>query len=404
MTRRRLLVSAVVGAVLVVLGWVSAAALTGEDRPSAVAERGELVIGVEMNGTLRAVETTVLGPPSVPDVWSFKIAMMAPEGSEVRVGQPVLAFDTTELEQRRRRLAGELDAARAEVARQEVDLAVREAADELAVAEADAALRKARLVSGRPPELTSSHEAAKLALDLELAELEVTSVRRRVEASRRAGRKRLELARADLARAEAELERVGDAISRMTRTAPRSGLVIHVADRWSNEKKKVGDTCWAADAVVEIPELQHMECDGEVQEALAGRVRAGQAVSLRLDAHPDTEYRGRVRSLSRTVQEKSWNNPLKVVRLVVELERTDPERMRPGMRLRGTIEAARLHDVVTVPLAAVTASSDGPVVEVRRFGGWRRVPVELGERNREQVEVRSGLAAGDRVALRGAGS
>ena len=40
-------------------------------------------------GTLRAVESSVLGPPQVRDVWQFKIAMMADEGIEVAEGEPV---------------------------------------------------------------------------------------------------------------------------------------------------------------------------------------------------------------------------------------------------------------------------------------------------------------------------
>ena len=68
----------------------------------------------------------------------------------------------------------------------------------------------------------------------------------------------------------------------MRRTAPRDGIVIHVANR-RNEKKKVGDTCSFYERVIEIPDLSRMEADGEVEEAEAGRIREGQAVKLHLD-------------------------------------------------------------------------------------------------------------------------
>ena len=55
--------------------------------------RGDLVTGVEVAGTLAAVESDTLGPPQIPDVWDFKISMLAPEGTEVKKGRPVLAFD-----------------------------------------------------------------------------------------------------------------------------------------------------------------------------------------------------------------------------------------------------------------------------------------------------------------------
>ena len=64
------------------------------------ASRGDLVTGIEVTGTLVALGSDLLGPPQIPDVWDFKISMMAPEGSDVKKGQPVLGFDTTELQRR----------------------------------------------------------------------------------------------------------------------------------------------------------------------------------------------------------------------------------------------------------------------------------------------------------------
>src|SRR5688572_25278378 len=45
------------------------------------ATRGDLVTGFEVSGTLAAVSSDSLGPPPLPDVWEFKIAQLAPEGS-----------------------------------------------------------------------------------------------------------------------------------------------------------------------------------------------------------------------------------------------------------------------------------------------------------------------------------
>jgi multidrug efflux pump subunit AcrA (membrane-fusion protein) len=362
-------------------------------------ERGDLVVGVEITGTLRAVESSVLGPPQIRDVWQFKIAMMADEGAEVAAGDPVLGFDPSELQQNLRTKLADLDAARTEVEKKRVDLAMTEADDRLALAEVEARLRKARLVASHPPELHSSIELAKARLDLELAELEVELVGRRIEATRRAGREELGVIESSLDRVASEVRQIEDGIGRMQRTAPRDGIVIHVTD-WRNEKKRVGDTCWVAEPVVEIPDLTRMEADGEVEEAQAGRVREGQSALLRLDAHPDREYAAAVKSLSRAVQEKSWRNPKKVVRLTLSLAETDPERMRPGMRFRGAIEVDRRPDAVLLPVAAVFADRGDTVVYRRGATGWRRTPVELGERTADSVEVLRGVAPGDLVSLR----
>jgi hypothetical protein len=363
-------------------------------------EHDDLVVAVGVTGTLRAVESAVVGPPQVPDMWRFKISMMADEGTEVSAGQPVVAFDPSELDQRLRNKLADLDAARTEVEKKRVDLAVTIANDRLALAEVEARLRKARLIAAQPSELQPSTDVVKAGLDLELAELEVDLVRRRIAATREAGEEELAVLEAMLAQVTSEVQQLRDAIGRMQRPAPRDGIVIHVAD-WRNEKKKVGDTCWVAERVLEIPDLSRMQGDGEVEEAEAGRIREGQAVTLHLDAHPDREYRAVVESISRAVHEKSWRNPLKIVRLTLTLEETDPERMRPGMRFRGLIEIERRPGVTLIPVAAVRRDGNTPIAIRRGLTGWHSVPLELGARSTDRVEVIEGLQPGDLISLDG---
>lgn len=395
--RRRIVLAISAIVILLVAGRVIWAVLR-EPTGCRRTERGDLVIGVEVTGTLRAVDSSVLGPPQVRDVWQFKIAMMADEGTEVKTGQPVIAFDASELQQRLQTKLADLDSARTEVEKKKVDIAVTVANDRLALAEVEARLRKASLIADQPFGLRANNEIAKARLDLELAGLEVGLVKRRIDATRRAGDEELGVLEATLAQVESEVKQIQDGIGRMQRTAPRDGIVIHVAN-WRNEKKKVGDSCWVAERVVEIPDLSRMEADGEVEEAEAGRIREGQAVSLHLDAHPDHEYRAVVESISRAVQEKSWRNPLKIVHLTLSLEETDPERMRPGMRVRGEVEVDRHDDVVLIPVEAVFRDKGLTVAYSRGMTGWRSVPLVLGDRNSDQVEVIAGLEPGDLVSL-----
>lgn len=378
------------------------AARLGRPDGSLLVERGDLVIAVEVTGTLRAVESSALGPPQIRDMWQFKIAMVAEEGKEVVAGQPVLAFDTSELKQRLQTKSVDLDTAKTEVEMKRVAMEVSEADDSLALAAAEAMLRKARLMASQPVDLQSSIEIEKARLELELAELEVGLVKRRIDATRRAGAEELAMLEAHMGQVASEVRQSQEGIGRMTRVAPRDGIVIHMTN-WRNEKKKVGDSCSIRDMVIEIPDLARMEGEGEVEEARAGHVREGQKVVLQLDAYPDRDYRGTVKEMTRAVQEKSWRNPLKVIRLTLSLDETDPERMRPGMRFRGEIEIERHVGATLLPIEAVTRADDGLVAWRYSFGRWRPVKIVLGHRDAEQVEVLEGLEPGDVVADGGRG-
>jgi multidrug efflux pump subunit AcrA (membrane-fusion protein) len=135
-----------------------------------------------------------------------------------------------------------------------------------------------------------------------------------------------------------------------------------------------------------------------VDEADGGPVAPGQKVTLRLEARPDLDVHGLVRTVGRTVRQKSWRNPVKVYKVDIALDRTDSTVMRPAMRFRGEIETGRIPGLLLVPRDAVFLRDRGPVVWTRRGLRWEEVPVRLGRSNRRQVEIVGGLKEGDRLS------
>lgn len=401
--RRRIALLAATVVVLAALWAIAgrATALAGEEWAEVRLE--DLVLGVEVAGTLAAVESAKIGPPQVPDGWSFKIAFLAPEGSEVRQGQPVVGFDTSELQQQLLDKIAERDSAQKELEKRETNSRMSRGQTELRLAEAEARLRKATLKVDVPDDLVARNELAELKADLELARREVAYHRERLRTETQQAEAEIATLRAKRDNAAARVASVQLAIDRMRVPAPRDGTVVYVSDR-RGDKKKVGDSAWRGEPVLEIPDLKRMKALGQVDEADAGRLAVGQRVSLRLDAHPDVAFTGRVRILHGSVQRKSWSNPQKVVNVEIDLDQTDPQRMRPGMRFLGTVELERVPGALVVPAAAVVNRTEGPVVY--RRAGWSldEVRPRLGRRNGRFVEVLEGLAPGEQVALRGGGA
>jgi len=396
--RRRLRWLFIVVVVLVAGGWWSLRAVNGEETEWADAKRDDLVLGVEVTGTLKAVATDLVGPPQLAHVWQFKIARMAPEGDDVAAGTPILSFDTSELQQRLQRELAERDAAHKRVEKAEKELTVKRKQDEMRLAEAEARLRKTELTAESPEAMVAASELALVRLDLELAKKEVAYLTSRLESAARSAEATLAALRDQLERAERDVVATQQGIDAMTVKAERDGTVIYISD-WNDQKKKVGDACWKGDSVLELPDLTRMKAMGLVHEADAGRLAEGQRVTLRLDAHPDVEFTGRVASIWRTVQRETWRSPKRVVRLEVELDETDRRRMRPGMRFRGSIEVERVDGALLVDADSVFLKADGPVVYRRTMLGHEVVPVELGRRNETNVEVLEGLREGDAVSL-----
>jgi HlyD family secretion protein len=394
----RFALGGVVLAALIAVWLVAGRAAASGTGDWAEVRQDELVIGVPIAGTLASVQSVRIGPPQVKEIWDYKIAFMAPEGAPVTAGQPVLGFDTSELERQLLDKQAERDSAQKELEKQETSFEITRRETELQLAEAEARQRRAALKVDVPEELVASKELAKSREDLALATREIAYLKERSRLQAQQTRTDMASMTARRDRAAARVREMEEAIRKMTVTAPRDGTVVYVATD-NGEKKKVGDSCWRGQSVLEIPDLRTLEAEGEIDEADAGRVAVGQRVTLRLDAHPDDVFTGRVRSIGGAVQSKSDNNPLKVVRVDLDLDQTDPQRMRPGMRFLGTVEIERSRTLVA-PVEAVFNRADGPVVYVRR--GWRHTEVrpELGRRNDRWVEIRSGLSAGDKVSRR----
>ena len=396
----RIIIPAALVSLFLLGGWTLRNKLAADRQGDWVrATRGDLVTGFEVIGTLASSASESLGPPPVEDIWNFKISRLAREGTEVKKGQPVLAFDTTELQRLFEEKSAEADESRKQIEKERNDLALQSKDERLRLSEAEATLRKTELKLEAPADLLGIAERKTAEIDHAIAKREATAVRARLLALERAARARIALLESKRNQAEAYVTRTQRSIQLMNVMATRDGTIVYIANR-NGEKRKEGDSVWKAERVIEIPDLTRMKAEGEVDEVDAGRVKVGQRVSLRLDAHPDEEFGGTITSTGRTVQQRrASQDPLKVLRVEIKLDRTDPAKMRPGMRFQGTIELGRVKNAVIIPRDAVFLGAAGPFVHRRGAVNVEQIPVKLGHENDRSVEVLNGLDAGDRVLV-----
>ena len=359
-------------------------------------KRGDLVLGVEVDGELVAVRSKDVGVPPVSET-EFKIAFLAPEGASVRKGEPILRFDTDTLERLLAEKRAELDEATKKVEQKEIDLRLKRLDLEQRSAQARADLTKAELKADAPPVVVPL-------IELEVARLDKTGRERDLANLAAEGRVTDAISGSELVslrqqrdRAQGRVQALQAAVEAMTVRAPQDGIVVFQND-WNDQKKKVGDSVWYGEVVLGLPDLSEMKGDGFVDEADGGPVAEGQPVVVRLEARADFDLKGRVARIARTVRRRSWRTPLKGYRVEIALEKTDPTFMRPAMRFRGEIETGRVAALLLVPREAVFLRDEGPAVWRKTALGWRETAVKLGRSSRTQIEIVSGLRDGDLVS------
>ncbi len=380
-------------ALLVFLGLRS----RGPDVTNAVTvKREDLVETVEVEGELQAVRSTEIGVPPIGN-WDFKIAFMVPEGTTVKKGDRILAFDTEALQRQLVEKQAEYQEAAKKVEQKQIDLGMKRLDIEQQAAQATADLGKAKLQAEVPPEVQQRVELLKAQLDQKGRERDLENLTMEKTVTESVAGSELRSLESQRDRARGRVEELQASIARLTVMAPQDGIVIYRTD-WEDKKKKVGDSMWFGETALSLPDLTEMRAAATVDEADGGPVAEGQKVTLRLEARPDLDIRGNVRKVGHTVKQKSWRTPGKVFKVEVALEKTDPMVMRPAMRFRGEIETGRVPGLLLAPREAVFLRADGPAVFVRRAFGFREVRVTLGRKNRRQVEVLSGLREGDRLS------
>ena len=184
--------------------------------------------------------------------------------------------------------------------------------------------------------------------------------------------------------------------------AKADGMVVYPLTRYSSSQGMIeaGVTVYFGQALVEIPDTSKMKVAFMVHESDAHRVSLGQAAQVELGTYNGQIFNGRVATVGLTPDRgTSYYRPeLKVYRTEVVIEDELPE-VKPGMSGSVTIEIARLENVLTVPLQAVT-SVDGLRVCLVSVGEEQVLkPVKTGVFNDQNIEIVSGLKEGDIVSL-----
>ena len=415
-------------------------------------KRDDLVLAVEMEGELAAVHSSEIGAPAVNE-WEFKIVLMAPEGSEVKKGDPVLGFDTEKIQRLLDQKRAELKAVRATpilvpietergqtvasmakdgapvkagevLIRFDPREAEREAADgrdDLASArgkidkaradgrktekglflERDLAqkeLDRARTFVLKDEALYSRHQIVESVLDRDLQEKKSGAAEKRLLVSEKLGAAGVSLGAIEVDKARLRLRQAEQSLGALTVKAPHDGFFV-LERGWSGETIHVGNTVWPGQKVAEIPDLAELEARVFALEADAAGIKSGLGGRLVIEGRLET-YGAHVVSVQPVAQPRDRASPVKFFETKVSLERTDTRVMRPGQKVDVTIALEEMEDVIAIPRGALFEKDGRRIVYCHRDGRFVPVDVSVGPNSVARVVITKGLAAGDLVALR----
>ncbi|MFD2466983.1 efflux RND transporter periplasmic adaptor subunit [Amycolatopsis silviterrae] len=214
--------------------------------------------------------------------------------------------------------------------------------------------------------------------------------------------------------AQLDVDNAEAALAATTLTAPGAGTVTAVngtvgqqtgsgssnssaasGSNGQSGQQSSASTSSSSTGFIDITDMGNLVVSTSVAEIDVSKVKTGQKATVTLNATPDQPLPATVSSIDLTPTTSS-----NVVSYGAKLTLANPPSgLRPGQSASVVITVAEADGVLSVPAAAVRTSGTTNVVTVEQNGQPVPRKVEVGVRGESTVEIKSGLAEGDRVVL-----
>ncbi len=273
--------------------------------------------------------------------------------------------------------------------------------------ELDASVPRARLDLARRERESAGAERTRACVAAERSQRELERNRRLAEqgivsadrldgfeSAARAARAACDAARAGEKRAEAAVELAERQLDHMTLRAPFDGVIAELAievGEWSTPSPPVIQV----PSVIDVIDPSSIYVSAPMDEVDSARLRPELPARVSVDSHPGRRFPGRVLRVGAYVLDIEEQN--RTVEIEVEIEDAElAASLLPGTSADVEVVLETRDPVLRIPTAALLSGGEVLVLEDGRLAGRA---VEVGLRNWDVTEVRSGLAEGERVVV-----
>jgi membrane fusion protein, multidrug efflux system len=157
----------------------------------------------------------------------------------------------------------------------------------------------------------------------------------------------------------------------------------------------VGDYATVGQALVNVVQLDPLRVEFSVPETLMPKLAAGLPVSVNTDAYPDESFGGTITAVAPQIDVAGHSVAARASLPNAALK------LRPGFFVRVSVTLAEKTDALMVPEEAIWPVGQDKTVYVVVDGKAQQRKVVLGERLPGQVEILSGLEAGETIVTAG---
>ena len=240
--------------------------------------------------------------------------------------------------------------------------------------------------------------------DVRNAGLEVDRAKQRCAARLAQKQSNVERQKSEMSNVQTRLATSETTLANMVIRAPGPGIVIYGDARnpWEDRQVRVGETVYAGQPFLTLPDLSDMQVIVAIHEADISRIKPGQKAFVVVETVRDAAVEGEVAKVAPVAASsgRRWMDDTKRFNVDVALKGDLAElKLKPGLTAKVEILVGELKNVVAVPVQAVFVER-GRFFVFRRDGNKaERVPVEIEDGNAQFAVVTKGLEEGAEILL-----
>ena len=366
--------------------------------PLADVKRGVFYVEINEEGEIQATHSTTVASPVIS--WRYgnlKITQLVDDGSEVKAGDTLVVFDPSEVKKAIVDAEAKLEMRKAELekqkAQQESDLDGLKA--DLEITKISQEISKIQFESA---DYEADIKRKEIQLNLEKANIALERAKEQIANKEKIQKEEVKQKELEITQAESQLDDGNETLERLYLVAPSPGFAI-IKKNWSSDAKfQVGEQCWSGYPLIELPDLNELKAEVQINEVDISKIAKGLKVVIKPDAFSDSVYQGEVIEVANLAINKDRDSKIKVFPVDI-LIKNPGKNMLPGLTVSCRIIVDQIDDVIYVPFEAVHNTPEGDYVYLKKGTSFEKKTVELGQANTDFVIITSGLEEKDQVAM-----
>jgi HlyD family secretion protein len=354
---------------------------------------------VTADGNLKSTKATpVTAPSSAPGV--LKVAWIANDGDVVKKDQVIVRFDPTDYQSELLDGGEARASASNKLLKTDANASTTKTNLRRDAKQADAELAAAQKFTFDDAEVFSRYQRVEAGIDQTLAANRKEHAENLIGVRAKMTQADRDLLAIERRKADLKVKNAEQGLQAIEVKAPYDGILVLQRD-WRGDVVRPGATVWPGSPIGEIPDLNSMKAEVFVLEADAAGLAVDQKATVSIEGKPGTKFLGKITQVDKLARPRFPRVPVQYFGATVSLDRTDPSMMKPGARVRSTLEIENLDNAFSIPRQAVFEKEGKKLVyRKNKAGKFDAVPVQIGTSTSGRVVVTKGLVKGDEIALR----